>query len=83
MRTLLLAAFLAASACSPASGPAPAPVVAAPTTPAFSYEVVATYPHDPKAFTQGLLIEDGQLWESTGQEGTSWVRKVDLKTGAV
>ena len=83
MRTLLLSALLALAACSPATGPAPSAVVTPPATPAFSYEVVATYPHDPKAFTQGLLIQDGQLWESTGQEGTSWVRKVDLATGAV
>lgn len=83
MRTLLLTALLALSACSPSTGPATTTVTAAPQTPAYSYEVVATYPHDPKAYTQGLLIQDGQLWESTGQEGTSWVRKVDLATGAV
>jgi glutamine cyclotransferase len=83
MRTLLLTALLALSACSPSTGPATTTVTKAPSTPAYSYEVVATYPHDPKAYTQGLLIQDGQLWESTGQEGTSWVRKVDLATGAV
>lgn len=82
MRTLLLAAFLAAVSCSPSTGPAPV-AQAAPVTPAYSFDVVATYPHDPAAFTQGLLIEDGQLYESTGQEGTSWVRKVDLATGNV
>jgi glutamine cyclotransferase len=83
MRTLLLTAFLAAFACSPSTGPATSTITAPPATPAYSYEVVATYPHDPKAYTQGLLIQDGQLWESTGQEGTSWVRKVDLATGVV
>lgn len=72
----------AASACSPATGPAPV-VAAKPVLPVYSYEVAAAYPHDPKAFTQGLLIEDGQLYESTGQEGASWVRKVDLATGNV
>ena len=41
------------------------------------------YPHDPKAFTQGLVWEDGVLWESTGKEGESSIRKVDLKTGKV
>jgi len=51
--------------------------------PAYTYEVVATYPHDPKAFTQGLQFADGILYETTGQEGESWVRKVDLPTGAV
>ena len=83
MRTLLLTAFFAAAACSPSTGPATTKITTPPATPAYSYEVVATYPHDPAAFTQGLLIQDGQLWESTGQEGTSWVRKVDLTTGAV
>lgn len=82
MKILAGLAFLAASACSP-GGPPVADTPAAPVTPAYNFEVVATYPHDPKAFTEGLLIQDGQLYESTGMEGTSWVRKVDLKTGAV
>ncbi|MEQ1780766.1 MAG: glutaminyl-peptide cyclotransferase [Hyphomonadaceae bacterium] len=82
MRILAGLAFLAASACSP-GGPPVVDTPAAPVTPAYSFEVAATYPHDPKAFTEGLLIQDGQLYESTGMEGTSWVRKVDLQTGAV
>ena len=41
------------------------------------------YPHDPNAFTQGLVWEDGVLWESTGQLGKSSIRKVDFKTGEV
>lgn len=45
--------------------------------------VVAIYPHDPKAFSQGLVIVDGQLYESTGQYGESSLRKVDLQTGRV
>jgi len=45
--------------------------------------VVATYPHDPAAFTQGLLVEDGNLYESTGQYGASSLRQVDLETGRV
>ena len=47
------------------------------------YEVVNTYPHDPTAFTQGLLWDDGVLYESTGQNGSSSIRKVDLETGQV
>lgn len=83
MRTLLASVFLiSACACSPSSAPA-APASAASTLPAYSYEVVATYPHDPKAFTQGLQFADGILYETTGQEGESWVRKVDLASGAV
>ncbi len=46
-------------------------------------EVVAEYPHDPSAFTQGLELIDGRLFESTGRYGTSTVREVDLVTGDV
>jgi glutamine cyclotransferase len=46
-------------------------------------EVVASYPHDPAAFTQGLAIENGQLYESTGQYGASSLRLVDLESGKV
>jgi len=49
----------------------------------YGYEVVASYPHDPSAFTQGLIFEDGVLYESTGRNGRSSLRKVDLKTGEV
>ena len=45
------------------------------------FKVVAAYPHDPAAFTQGLAIEAGQLYEGTGQYGASTVRRVDLKSG--
>ena len=45
--------------------------------------VVATYPHDTDAFTQGLLWHDGTLYESTGQYGESTVRQVELATGRV
>jgi len=40
-----------------------------------------TYPHDPRAFTEGLFIDAGQLYESTGEPGRSSVRHVDLATG--
>ncbi|HEY8520046.1 MAG TPA: glutaminyl-peptide cyclotransferase [Gammaproteobacteria bacterium] len=46
-------------------------------------KVVAAYPHDPTAFTQGLVIHEGRLYESTGQYGASSVRLVDLETGNV
>lgn len=45
------------------------------------FTVVKTYPHDPGAFTQGLLWRDGYLYESTGLHGRSSVRKVTLETG--
>lgn len=49
----------------------------------YTYEVVATYPHDPNAFTQGLQYRDGYLYESTGEQGNSSVRKVEIKTGKI
>jgi len=45
------------------------------------YTVVKIFPHDTSAFTQGLVIEYGRLFESTGQEGASWVAEVDLASG--
>ena len=50
-------------------------------TPRYSYEVVKVYPHDQEAFTQGLVFRDGKLLESTGQEGRSTLRSVDLDSG--
>jgi glutamine cyclotransferase len=47
----------------------------------YGYRIVKTYPHDPFAFTQGLIFVDGSLYESTGLSGRSTVRKVDLETG--
>jgi len=44
-------------------------------------EIVAVYPHDTSAFTQGLLYHDGYLYESTGQVGQSTLRKVEIETG--
>ena len=54
-----------------------------PATPRRGVRVVASHPHDPQAFTQGLLVHDGVLFESTGQEGRSGVRQVELETGRV
>ena len=50
---------------------------------AADYEVTATYPHDARAYTQGLLTSDSVLFESTGRYGMSDVRRVDLRTGAI
>ena len=49
----------------------------------YAYRVIASYPHDPEAFTQGLLFADGKLHESTGRYGHSSVRTVDLASGRV
>ncbi|HTV54932.1 MAG TPA: glutaminyl-peptide cyclotransferase [Terriglobia bacterium] len=47
------------------------------------YRVLHAYPHDPRAFTQGLVYVDGYLYESTGLNGQSTLRKEDLETGRV
>jgi glutaminyl-peptide cyclotransferase len=60
-----------------------APVQAQPAAPVYGYEVAREYPHDPEAFTQGLIFRDGFLFESTGQLGRSTLRKVRLETGEV
>ncbi|HWH18375.1 MAG TPA: glutaminyl-peptide cyclotransferase, partial [Allosphingosinicella sp.] len=69
--------FLAAPLLAAIAVPASAAV------PVQRYEIVRTYPHDPGAFTQGLFFRDGYLYESTGQEGESTVRKVNLADGRV
>ncbi len=60
--------------------PAPAP---APAVPILSASIVARYPHDATAFTEGLLWHDGALYESTGKEGQSDVRRVTLRDGRI
>ncbi|RIH86559.1 glutaminyl-peptide cyclotransferase [Calidithermus roseus] len=51
--------------------------------PTYSFKLVKMYPHDPAAFTQGLIYHDGFLYEGTGLNGRSEIRKVDLQTGKV
>ncbi|MGO8829225.1 MAG: glutaminyl-peptide cyclotransferase [Steroidobacteraceae bacterium] len=51
--------------------------------PLYGYDIVHTYPHDPTAFTEGLFYLDGYLYESTGLEQHSSIRKVRLETGEV
>jgi glutamine cyclotransferase len=52
-------------------------------TPEYTFKVIRDFPHDPSAFTQGLVYHDGFLYEGTGLRGRSSVRKVQLETGAV
>jgi len=51
--------------------------------PTYGYEIVHTYPHDPHAFTEGLFYLNGFLYESTGLERESSIRKEKLETGEV
>ena len=69
----------------PTCEPFTATAVAPPSNvPSYSYQVINTYPHDPNAFTQGLVYVDGVLYESTGIKRTpSSLRQVDLATGEV
>jgi len=79
---LLLA--LPASVAAQSSGPAASSASPATDTrpPVYGYEVVRTFPHDPTAFTQGLVIRNGVLLESTGRAPSS-VRRVRLEDGVV
>ncbi|HVL69993.1 MAG TPA: glutaminyl-peptide cyclotransferase [Vicinamibacterales bacterium] len=63
-------------------GPPGAPQRSQPA-PVAGYQIVRTYPHDPEAFTQGLVYADGHLYEGTGLNGRSGIRKVKLETGEV
>ena len=47
----------------------------------YTYKIINTYPHDKDAYTQGLEFKDGFLYESTGRNGSSFIRKVELETG--
>ncbi len=51
--------------------------------PLYGFVVKNSYPHDQKAFTQGLFFRDGHLFETTGRAGSSTLRKVDLGSGNV
>ncbi len=57
--------------------------VSAQDLPVYTYEIVKTYTHDAKAFTQGLVFYKGFLYEGTGKEGDSQIRKIELETGKV
>lgn len=72
----------AANANKPANS-SKQPATTAASVPVYTYEIVKTYKHDPNAFTEGLFFYNGFLYESTGQEKKSNLRKVELETGKV
>jgi len=74
MRLLTIALVVLAGLCATECGG---------STPSYTLRVVHVYPHDPDAFTQGLEYHDGFLYEGTGLEGHSRLRKVELETGRV
>ncbi len=78
---LLAATYYVLDRSAPASsGP---PTTSTSTTPVYSYEVVGTYPHDTGAFTEGLVYYNGTLYESTGLNGDSSLRRENITTGQV
>lgn len=74
-RRLRILCWLALACCSPAAA-GDAPLV-------HGYRIVARFPHDADAFTQGLAWADGRLYESTGVRGRSSLREIDLTSGRV
>lgn len=77
---LVLLLFLAAAPLALAEAP---PAGLPQQVPVYGYRVLQSYPHDRGAFTQGLVLADGVLYESTGLNGASSIRRVDLATGRV
>lgn len=61
----------------------PSPTATTTSVAHYTYSIVHTYPHDPNAFTEGLVYANGFLYESTGLNGDSSLRRVDLTTGNV
>ena len=83
---LFITALLALAACSRSVADKAPSVPPSPATGAvakYTYEVVATWPHDPRAFTQGLVFRQGNFLESTGLYGQSSLRQVEPKTGRI
>ncbi len=82
---LAAAAGLGLQAQAPKNVPPPAKSIppAVSKAPRYGYTVVRSYPHDPRAFTQGLEYFEGFLYEGTGLKGRSSVRKVELESGKV
>ncbi len=81
---LALGALALTSAChaTPRKAAAPAPATA-PAVPIYKLKIIKVFPHDPEAFTEGLFYDHGSLYESTGRNGQSSVRQVNLDTGQV
>jgi glutaminyl-peptide cyclotransferase len=72
-----------ASSASTTTGLDPGPAIRTPLVGSFTVEIVASHPHDPTSYTQGLELHEGRLLESTGRRGQSTRRWVDPETGSV
>jgi glutamine cyclotransferase len=80
--SLLIAGLTRTGIAAPGAA-AQSPLRAGSAAPTAGYRIVHRYPHDRDAFTQGLEFVDGSLFESTGLNGRSSIRRVDLETGRV
>ena len=69
--------------CSQAGSTSQPAAEAGSSAPFYGFLAANSFPHDPQAFTQGLIYRDGFLYESTGLNGKSSLRKVELETGRV
>ena len=83
MKRLLLIVCSAVLMAALAVAQFDAPKVSLEGATVYGYEVVKVYPHDPQAFTQGLVFFEGGVFEGTGLEGRSELRQVELETGKV
>lgn len=84
LSTSLVAVLIFAQAGCGRGGSPPAPSRGPMEGAAYGYTVLNTHPHDRRAFTEGLVIDGGRLFESTGSFGeASSLREVDLQTGTV
>jgi glutamine cyclotransferase len=80
----ITAILIAAAACSDSTSPTPRPAPPPDTTTTmYTYTIIQQYPHDPGAFTQGLVYVDSLFIEGTGLYGESTLRRVEVETGNV
>jgi glutaminyl-peptide cyclotransferase len=83
LRLFAVVTALAVAACVRSEASRPAPAAPARAVELLRAKVVRSLPHDPGAFTQGLLIFDDRVYESTGLLGRSTLRRVDVESGRV
>ncbi len=86
LKTRLILVLGLALTCIQCNGDTPAKKAEPPPNvpaPKYGYQIVNIWPHDSNAFTQGLILQDGKLLESTGQEGFSSLRRVDPESGKI
>ena len=83
MKTIVWCVVVLTAGCSQAGSTSQPAAEAGPSAPFYGFLAANAFPHDPQAFTQGLIYRDGFLYESTGLNGKSSLRKVELETGKV